>query len=667
MKHPLHLLACASLLVGVTAAQRATEAPGTIDAFASVRRLVEPLPRLTDSGASGFVSSWFDVGTYETFRAAADAGGLTRLERFPLPGGEEIELFLRPVTVWEEGGTARVRTRDGGEIRVAPTARLFAVHVPGRQSRGFLGVSAHMAQGYLTLEGITYMISTGPSGSGPRVAISHEDAFRLTGSEGVGVHGHEGHAHGARPDEAPDDEGSPVEASTSTSSTARGRTATAPAAPTSAGTTNAADASTTAPEQRSLPTRKVWDTTVLVEVDRRVRNRFQTEQEVVDYMTILLAAANHIYRRDAGFRLIVPDGYMRVSNGVEDLWEAHGGGGYPNWFNSPANPLNGIPRGHVNRVTGFGRGSSASEVICRGGGDQAFNQVELKGSFPYPLKHTSRRNWDLYANGMENGHMLDADHTQNYRPRIECDDGTGPDEGTLMSYCAFSGSLWEPSNARPERIGMRFHERVQGYIRSFLRNASCVTQTLPRLGDFDLNGIVDVADLAEFDAVQSQGFRSISAEAVFDINRDGILDATDRALLVVLMAAPASTTIENGSGVNCLCLGPLTQPIMGQEWSVLVGNYVGEPILTAVVGAHDRLDTPVPSRFGEVLVSIRGFGGSGLTFVNYAWTDGVSATHVREIPFDSASLGRVVYAQAVLLKPTGLELTNALRMTVSTY
>jgi len=641
-KRSLTTLLTLALSGSALAAQTTTVAPPE-PGFAGLRTLLEPLPRLEDTGRVGFVSSWYDAGTYEAFRAASDEGGATRLSRFPLPGGATVELLLRPVTIWEPGGTARVVTRDGGEIRVAPTARMFAVHVPGRLSRGFLGLSEHMAQGYLMLEGVNYLLSTGESTgetTGKRLTITHADAFSRLGYEGVPQHGDtQEHGHLASP--------------------AGSGSAPAP------GPADATDSSASTPEpaQRVVPSHEVWESVVFVECDKRVRNRFATEQEVVDYVTILLAAANEIYRRDAGFRLVLPDGYVRVSNGIDDLWAPTP---YEIWFNSPSNPLFGIPRGHVNRLTGFGRGSAAGSPICTGAGDQAFNVVEVKGSFPYPLEHTSTHNWDLYANGMENGHMIGSAHTQNYHPPIPCDDGSGPDEGTLMSYCAFASGLWTPRDATPEKIGMRFHARVQEKVRSFFRNNGCIPSFFPTLGDYDENGIHDLVDLAEFDAVSNQGFRSISAEALFDLNRDGVMDGFDRALLVGMLVPPATSSIHNGSGVNCLCFGVVTQPVMGGTWTTVVGNHAGPPILTGVLGSRTRLQPPVATKHGELLVALTGFGGETL-FRSWAWTSGGVATHENRLPYDAAFVGVTVEAQAALLTPAGLKLTNALTLTFSTY
>ena len=74
------------------------------------------------------------------------------------------------------------------------------------------------------------------------------------------------------------------------------------------------------------------------------------------------------------------------------------------------------------------------------------------------MLHTDRYNWDLFVVCHEFGHTFGSPHSSLYTPPIECMDGSGPDSGTLMSYCHSIYGI--------ARVGMRFHPREQQRIRT---------------------------------------------------------------------------------------------------------------------------------------------------------------------------------------------------------
>ncbi|HED65540.1 MAG TPA: hypothetical protein ENJ09_08290, partial [Planctomycetes bacterium] len=590
------------------------------------RRIVEPFPRLADTGAEGFVTAWFDEHTWAAFDAAHGAGGITEVRDLPLPGGASATLLLRPVEVWEAGGTAIAIGEDGETTRVVPSVRMFSAFVPGRPSRGFLAISPTMLNGYLNLEGVNYFLSSGAD-PGHGFTISHQEVFGEPD-----VHGHSEEHGGAQGwchyQPLPSNGLHPIGPGT------RGGSAYGNGTGAVGGFGGSASAANTVQE---------WETSIFIEVDRRARGKFQSAQEAVDYVTLLVGAATTIYERDIGMRLLLPSGYVRVSNGISDPWEGYPGG-YQKWFESPANPLYPVQRGLVNRLTRFGRGSAENGLLCDQN-DPAFASSEIKGFFPSPTQHTSKNNWDLYAFGMENGHAFSSPHTQNYLPPIPCDDGSGPDQGTLMSYCAFPTPIWQPKQAVVEKIGMRYHERVQTRMRDFFRRKRCIPLRAVRLGDFDDNGILDMADLAEFDAFLLQGFRSQAAEEILDINRDGVVDGVDRGLLSAMLIPGSTSTVHNGSGTNCLCLGVVNQPVMGSTFQAVVGVPSGGDELTAIFGARHALASPIPTRFGEALIRIAGFGG-GTLFTRFARARGGIATHTMKIPYSPSFAGVSVEMQA---------------------
>ena len=582
------------LLAGPAGAQRQAELPS-------------PFQRLEDTGDHGYVKASFDAHDYAPFALLHEDGALATVTGFPLPDGREVELLLQPLRVWEEGGTARVMT-DGEEQRLAPSVRMFRAHVPGHQSRGFLGITPTMLHGFLSLDGEQYLLSTGPGGQD--LAIANSAIFE-------GAPAHPDHDHASAGVEAllgERDEERPV-------------------------------------ELRSVPRPKLRSVEMFVDCDYRIRAAFASDQDMIDYATLLTGAINVFNRRDIGLEILIPDGYLRIWNDV-DPWEGTPGG-WERWFNTDSNPVNGIERGLAHKLSAWPRPSSArGPHVCKD--DRSFAYTGIRGFFPYPLTHTSSDNFDLYVYGQETGHVLGSGHTFTYHPEILCSDGSGPDAGTIMSYCQVS------------QIGMRFHERVQDTFLAFLKTRFCYDERIPRRGDFDGSGVIDLADVAEFDAYRLQGFASRYAERVFDINIDGVVDDLDRALLVGRVVEPATTELFNGGGVNCLCYGAVTQPILGETWTTLVGNSLSSSVLTAVFGAPARLDPPVVLGSGELLIALTGFGGATL-FTSYETTVGSMAEHSHELPMEPSWAGLTFHTQAVLFEPTGLRLTNGLSLRFSTY
>ena len=60
---------------------------------------------------------------------------LVRLNDFALPGGERIDLSLRPVSALEEGARAVVMGPKGVVARIAPSIAMFSGHVLGDGAR----------------------------------------------------------------------------------------------------------------------------------------------------------------------------------------------------------------------------------------------------------------------------------------------------------------------------------------------------------------------------------------------------------------------------------------------------------------------------------------------------------------------------------------------------
>lgn len=193
-------------------------------------------------------------------------------------------------------------------------------------------------------------------------------------------------------------------------------------------------------------------------------------------------------------------------------------------------------------LTGPGIGGVAWTVggVCYD--PEGYEVSGIDGHFPYPIQHRSFDNWDLYVVSHEFGHTFGSPHTFDYSPPIECDDGTGPDHGTIMSYCAASFGL--------VGVGMRFHPRVQDLMRAYIPTRPCVAPMPFQLGDYDYDGDLDDADLAAFDAYLAQGFHSEGCVDAFDMDGDRVVTACDRRLLVELIRGPGESFCF-GEGCPC--------------------------------------------------------------------------------------------------------------------
>jgi len=567
--------------------------------------LTRPFERLADSGPMGVVELGFDARDVAEFGQLAAEGQGFRLRGLPLPGGIEIDLDLRPTSALAPGATAQVVHEDGSASALAPSVSCFTGYGPDG-SEAFLGLRADGLDGYVSLGGQLYFLSSGGSPRG-RATLAHAAAIG----------------------------GSPSSALRQFCQIAGGPRALA--------------LDTT--ELLALPTLKEAD--VWIECDLAFRQLFASDQACIDYATLLITAASEIFRRDLGVKLLIPNGYLRIWNspapwGVittfSDLNNVQA------WWTSAANPDRDRPRSSVHVLTtpAFG-GVAWLPGICDNFYGYQLSGVD--GHFPYPIDHTNNDNWDLFVVCHEFGHAFGCQHSFDFVPPIECQDGSGPDFGTIMSYCHGSFGVGG--------VGMRFHEREQQTIRAHVATRGCIRSRTLLKGDYDGDGARDLDDLAAANALLGRGFRSLGAEESLDMDADLDFDSLDRDLLAASIGAPpASVTERNGSGVNDGCYFQLNNPVLGTLWETMIGAFgVGRPTFLLV---YDQPHPGLLTGFGEMLVLPVGLGGTKL-LVHGAASDGVFATHVLSIPSDPSLIGVFAATQGFVLGgPGGSHFCNAL-------
>lgn len=571
--------------------------------------------RLSDSGVRGVVTLGFDEEAFRRFTERHRYEAAFVLDGLPLPGGVEARMELRPVSAMEPGAAAQVVSEDGSVVTLEPRVRCFAGHVEGG-GPVFLGMTPGSVQGYLTYGGELYFLSTGEVPRRGRSTVAHSS--QTGGSE-----------------------------------------------PLACGLQRERFASETfGPEDARIaavtPLLRAAD--IFVEVDNVFRGRFASDQECLDYTVMLYTAASEVYRRDLGVRLRIPNGYLRIWKTVPPWGVITGFNQLKNvytWWLSTANPLRNIPRAAVQVLTHpiFGGTARGTGGLCDN--VRAYEIASVGGRFPYPTQHTGRDNWDLFVVCHELGHTFGSVHSQDYSPPIQCADGSGPDSGTLMSYCHTTYGIG--------RVGMRFHLREQQRIRSALTGAKClVTQSLAP-GDYDGNGAPDPGDMVALRGVLGQGFRSLGAEEVFDLDGDLDVDDFDHDRLgeLVYRAPPASVNERNGRSINPTCLEALGNPVLGTTWRTRIrADGVGNP--TLLVGYDEPLAGMTTLR-GELLVRTAPLSGTKL-FSSTALSDGTWAVHALALPLDQALFGVPVSFQGLVLgDSSGEYYCNALDAILSPY
>lgn len=511
---------CASsALAALLLASAAAAAPQLTTAF--------PYEILAHPGSDGAVEFRIDAAAHGAFRAAFLADSELRLTGVPMPGATFVDVDLRPLHVLAPGAQAEIVGARGEVTRLAPSIATFSGNVAGEAGQVFLAVSATTVHGYVERAGRTYWLSSGPDRAAGTATLAAQSA-------------------------------------TSSPSTAANWCQT-DAAPSARALSDIQGGLAASVGGGGSPSVRVAD--VIYEVAPSVNNFFATELETIDYVTTMTALIHQVYRRDLGIEVRIPDGYLRV-------WTSNmpfsGLGGLTSWFQSNSNDKKDFERAAVMLLVGgspFGV-ATALETLCSNGSSYALTSV--KGFFPTPLQHTHIDNHDPFITSHEFGHLFGSPHTFDYSPPITCEDGTGPDGGTIMSYCEFElGDIGQ--------VGMRFHETVQELIRDYVATDSpaCMTELPFSFGDYNRSGAVDAQDLATFESVLAQGFVSLGALDAFDYNENGVLDGCDHAAVANLAGISIAAEVQRaGSPANPTALlpGVTSPPASGEVWDPVVDH-----------------------------------------------------------------------------------------------
>jgi len=577
------------------------------------RELVRPFERLSDSGPQGVVELAWERSDVLAFQARAGAGDGFVLRGLAVPGGREIDLDLRPVSALAPGAVATIVHADGSQGELAPSVSCFSGWTPGG-GEAFLAISGELLQGYLTLGGELYFLSNGGSATG-RATLAH--VTQVSGSDSALSQFCSLVGGGPRTQLLP----------------------------------------TT--ELLAVPTLKEAD--VWIECDRAFRQLFGSNQACLDYATLLITATSEVYRRDLGVRLLIPSGYIRVWNTTAPwgvITTFNDISSVRTWWTSAANPDRNRPRASVHVLTNPVFGGVAWNIggICDN--SQGYEVSSVFGSFPYPIDHTNGNNWDLFVVAHEFGHSFGCQHSFDFVPPIGCQDGSGPDSGTIMSYCHLDFGTGA--------VGMRFHLREQQTIRAYVATRGCVRTLTLVNGDYDADGARDVDDLVAANALLGRGFRSLGAEESLDMDGDLDFDTVDRDLLAAsLGAAPASVTFRNGDDSNQQCYFSLNNPIVGQTWSSQIVAFGAGA--SSFLMVYDQGHPGLPTPFGQMLVLPPGLGGTKL-LVHAAGSDGTFSSHDLPIPLDTGLVGVSAATQGFVLGGLGgSHFCNALDLVLSLF
>ncbi|MFM7053080.1 MAG: M12 family metallo-peptidase [Planctomycetota bacterium] len=363
--------------------------------------------------------------------AFARAGGGV-LERFPLSPTVDVSLALTPMSPADAGASIERIGADRRGRLVADPVALDGVFLSGgvagiAGSHAFLASSAAGTFGYVEVGGRTFIISSGPTGSGlPTVA------YDLTSMPAGIVDGPAWTCDAADPPEPPQAfEGSLAGAD---------------------------------------PCRQIR---IAYETDHEFLQLFGGDVEAASgYIGTLASALTSIYARDLNARLSVS--YVRLWETADDPWTQGGTAGQLGQFVTHwSQSMQSVPRDLAHFLSGRALGGGIAYLPGLCGAAPFGLSANLGGFFPTPLLDNNGQNWDLYVVAHEIGHNFGAPHTHSYSPPLDGCGSSPPDctaaeldEGTIMSYCHLcAGGV--------QNIQLRFHPGNIATMQAHLASVPC--------------------------------------------------------------------------------------------------------------------------------------------------------------------------------------------------
>jgi len=221
-----------------------------------------------------------------------------------------------------------------------------------------------------------------------------------------------------------------------------------------------------------------------IETDQELRAKFGSNALTLEYLTDLAAAANVIYLRDFGVRLVFS--YIRLwsttdpwseSATIDQLDEVG------DYWRDPFNDMDAIA-GDYDLVHFVSGKSVAGGVAWIGGTCDPEYQFAVSQVFGEFDVLDPQATWDVVVFTHETGHSLGSPHTHCYSPPIDRCYGSEPSNplftcyagptslpaggGTLMSYC----HLLSPGLPN---VNLGFHARTQSLVRATVEDMACLT------------------------------------------------------------------------------------------------------------------------------------------------------------------------------------------------